>query len=202
MPTGYTAELMEKGLPFRKFALQCARAFGACIMQRDDPMADEPKPQEPSSYHVKAIAEAKEKLATLRAMTPEQQSAHGAARRQEAIQGALKYHAKGLEENARLDAMTAQVRAWEPPTEEHSTLKSFMLQQIEISRNDLRYSEGRVSEEEAYTPESHFVAAVSGAVRDVAYHEGEHRKELERTGERNKWIDDLYASLPSDASQR
>ncbi len=197
MPTGYTAELMDKGQDFRTFVLRCSRAFGATIMQRDDPMSEPPKKQEPSDYHIKAIEGAKEKLAMLKAMTPEQQVAYGAARRLEAIESAQNYRAENREQNGRLDAMTAQVRAWEPPTEEHEGLKSFMLQQIEISRNDMSYSEGRVREEEARTPESHFVAAISGATRDIAYHEKEQAKEVERTSGRNDWIEQLYKSLPA-----
>jgi len=41
MPTGYTAEIYEgeKEVTFEKFALTCARAFGACITIRDEPMS-------------------------------------------------------------------------------------------------------------------------------------------------------------------
>ena len=37
MPTGYTSDLYEgKNISFTEFALQCSRAFGATIDQRDD----------------------------------------------------------------------------------------------------------------------------------------------------------------------
>lgn len=44
MPTGYTADLMEKGMEFKPFVLQCARAFGALITMRDDSL-DAPSPK-------------------------------------------------------------------------------------------------------------------------------------------------------------
>lgn len=197
MPTGYTAELMEKGQDFRTFALTCARAFGACIMQREDPMKEPPKKQDASDYHTKAVKEAQERLAALKAMSAEDQLTEGRRLRTEAVHSAGKYHAKGLEENARLDAMTAQVRAWEPPSSDHKELKSFMLQQIETSRNDLSYSTGRIREASEKTPEAYFVEAVSMAVRNVAYHVKEQEKENERNAGRNEWIDRLYESLPS-----
>jgi len=40
MPSGYTSDLYEgKNISFTQFALQCARAFGAAIDQRDDACA-------------------------------------------------------------------------------------------------------------------------------------------------------------------
>jgi hypothetical protein len=43
MPTGYTAELIEKGMEFNDFVLTCARAFGACIELRDRKLAPAPR---------------------------------------------------------------------------------------------------------------------------------------------------------------
>jgi hypothetical protein len=37
MPTGYTAAIGE-GIEFDKFVMQCARAMGACVMMRDEPI--------------------------------------------------------------------------------------------------------------------------------------------------------------------
>jgi hypothetical protein len=51
MPTGYTAMIEEReDVTFREFALTCARAFGACIMQRDNSLAEPPKPREVDKY--------------------------------------------------------------------------------------------------------------------------------------------------------
>lgn len=197
MPTGYTAELMDKGQDFRTFVLTCARAFGACIMQRDDPMQDEPKKQEPSDYHTKALAVAQERLRTLKAMSLEQQRAKGLAMRSEAVESAKASLLRDRIQNDRLDEMASQVRAWEPPTDEHKGLKDFMLDQIKISRHDIAWGEKYVREAEDKTPDAYFVEAVSSAVRDLDYHAREHGKEVERTNGRNDWIERLYESLPS-----
>jgi vacuolar-type H+-ATPase subunit I/STV1 len=196
MPTGYTAELMEKGLPFRKFALQCARAFGACIMQRDDPMTDEPKRQEPSDFYTKRVAEAEKKLKQLQAMPTKRQQDYGEEQRAKALASAKQMLASERRENERLDGMAAQVRAWQPPTDEHKGLKDFMLEQIKISRHDLAWAENYVREAEEKTVEAYFVEAVSKAVRDVAYYKEEMAKEQARNNQRNDWIDALYRSLP------
>ena len=60
MPTGYTAELMEKGQDFPTFVLCCARAFGACIELRDDAHGPAPRkiPRSKNSYHTDALKRA------------------------------------------------------------------------------------------------------------------------------------------------
>lgn len=55
MPTGYTAAFSDRDVPFREFALQCARAFGACIMQRDDNPNDPPKHREVSAFYQESV---------------------------------------------------------------------------------------------------------------------------------------------------
>lgn len=197
MPTGYTAKLMDEGESFPAFVMSCARAFGALVTMRDDP-SDTPIPEtfEPSDYHAKAIQEAREKHARLRTMQEDQRVSYANSLRTAAISSATGYHLKGAEENKRLEAMEAQVRAWEPPTDDHKGLRDFMLEQIKISKNDLSYSINRVTEVQDKTLESYFIEDLSGALRSIAYHEKEQAKEVERAKGRTDWVRQLRASLP------
>lgn len=195
MPTGYTAELMEKGQDFRTFALLCARAMGACIMQRDDPMTDEPKRQEPSDYHTKALEKALAERDRLSAMSSDERYRFGSDAKNEAINNAAKYLQRKQDENVRLDGMLADVVAWEPPSEDHTGLKAFMIEQITISRNDLSWPEKRLKEATGKPAKAFYEEALENAHRDIAYHRAELEKEAERTNGRNRWIDQLYASL-------
>ena len=71
MPTGYTAEV-QKGISFDKYALNCARAFGALVSMRDEPSDKEiPEKLEPSDYHFKAKATAENNLSTLNSLSNE-----------------------------------------------------------------------------------------------------------------------------------
>ena len=196
MPTGYTADLMSKGQDFRTFVLTCARAFGACIMQRDDPMNEPPKKQEGSSYSAKALAAAHAELARLRSMNSDQQFELGCQRKNEAITNAGEGLQRNKDENKRLDDMMAQVVAWTPPTSDHAGVKSFMIEQITISRNSTDYYERTLLEATKKSSRQFYEEAIAGAERDIEYHTKEVAKEQERTGERNQWIDQLYASLP------
>ena len=195
MPTGYTADLVEKGQTFREFALTCARAFGACIMQRDDPLNQPPQRQEPSDYHIKEIAKAKSLLSELSAMDAEQRFAYGEALRNEAVAAAESYQQKELEQDKRLAEMTAHVNAWTPPTADHVGLKDFMLDQIKISRKGNWYAK-YVKEAVEKAPADYFAEALDNAKRDIEYHTKEHAEEVSRNDERNEWIEKLYSSLP------
>lgn len=195
MPTGYTAKLMDKGQDFRSFVLTCARAMGACIMQREDPMDDLPKKQKPSDYHAKKLAETIKALAKLRAMTPSKQREYGNKLRDTAIATHTESKAKYRDEELRLEKMEAQIRAWRPPTADHLPLKEFMLGQIDISKHGVWYDK-YLKEAQEKTAESYYIESLSNLVRDLHYHTDEHDKEAHAVNKRNAWIDKLYASLP------
>ena len=60
MPTGYTAPIYEgeENFTFKKFAMRCARNFGALIEMRGEPLdaeIDFDKCFQPSDYYKKAL---------------------------------------------------------------------------------------------------------------------------------------------------
>jgi len=197
MPTGYT-HAIEKGIDFRTFALQCARAFGALIEMRDDPM-DAPIPREfkPSTHNAEALNKAAAELLRLQSLSVEQCNDEAmldwitvARSRDEAI-------AKAEELRKKYVAMLATVNQWEPPTGDHSGLKRFMQEQIESSINgDCSTSYWREMAMPPTDPEAWRDGKVAKIVRDMEYHSKADREERERTAERNEWIKALLASLP------
>jgi hypothetical protein len=200
MPTGYTAELMEKGQDFRTFALTCARAFGATIMQRDDPLSELPKKQDPRNYSAERLAEAGAELTRLRAMNSDERFDFSSKRKNETVTSCAKYLQRARDENKRLDDMLAQVVAWTPPTSEHAGVKAFMIEQITISKNDLKYPELSLREATDKALNSYYEDAVAKAERDIGYYTEEAAKEQQRMNGRNEWIEQLYASLPEAAT--
>lgn len=196
MPTGYTAKLMDKGQDFRSFVLTCARGMGACIMQRDDPMDEPPKKQEPSAYNSKALQAAITELARLRGMDRDAQYTLACERRNAAVNSRAESLQRAKDENKRLDDAMAQVVAWTPPTPDHAGLKAFMVEQITISRNSLGYQENDLKEITGKPVMKFYEEAIEGAEHDIEYHRKELAKEQERTNGRNEWIEQLYKSLP------
>jgi len=196
MPTGYTAELMNKGMDFKSFVFRCARAFGALIMMRDDPM-DAPIPEkiEPSDYHVKALAETKQKYKRLKTMTNDEKIAFGVTEKEKEIKVCREYLTKAMAENDRLTKMALQIKAWKPPTSDHEGLKKFMIDQIGISMNDLSWSRKRLEKVEEEPPVAYYAAAVSNAEQGINYHNKENLDEIKRAADRTEWVQQLRASL-------
>lgn len=196
MPTGYTAKLMDQGQPFNEFVWQCARAMGALIMMRDDPM-DAPIPEkfEPSDYYTKSVREATERLALLNGMTNEQKIAEGKRLRADDVKQHEEWLTKELVENERLEAMERQVLAWEPPSSDYQPFKDFMLNQLKISKHRIEYQQERIAESRAKSPVDLFSEAVAQAARSILRGQEELANELERTAGRNAWIKQLRDSL-------
>lgn len=195
MPTGYTAPVADGSVTdFRTFALQCARAFGACIMQRDDPMKDPPKHREPTDYHRKRLAEAQEELPKILDMTNEEATQAATADYEQAQAYYVKYEREAEEEDRRYSEMAAKVDAWEPPTADHDALKAFMLEQLRTSmRGDFRLTAPVLQTGTEWKAER-----IQKLERDITYHTKKEAEEQERVAGANAWIDALYESLSGE----
>lgn len=193
MPTGYTYPVTEgKVTEFPEFALSCARAFGALIMMRDEPM-DAPIPAEfnPSDYNEKRLAESRARLAEIEAMTTDQVEAAALAAYEAAKASHDRYEAEQEAAEQRLDAMMEKVLAWAPPTAEHNGLKDFMIEQINISRRGSYRSDEPKKVRAAEWQRDQ----IEQLHHDIGYHAAEQAKEIERTRGRSEWVKALRTSL-------
>lgn len=196
MPTGYT-EKIKDGISFKEFALDCARAFGACVLLRDEPGGGEAIPEkfEPSDYHVKALAEAEKELARIDDMTTSEREASAEAEHNQAE----RYRKNRLKEKRELKAkylaMLREVDSWEPPTSDHAELKAFMQKQIKESIDwdcgpDF-YSKPTV----LLSGEDWAAEKRQKALKSINYHTTANIEEIQRTENRNTWIQALRESL-------
>jgi len=193
VPTGYTYPVCEgKITTLRDYALNCARAFGALISMRDE-SSDAPIPDriEADPYYSDRLRETKDELARLK------REGHGmaCARAEKEYNKRKAEHEKAYldwqVETLRLDEMAKKVQGWKPPTPDHQSLKTFMLDQLRISRSS------------SYQPDP--VPKLSGQEwadkeqkrleRDVEYYTKERDKERDRALGRNQWLADLRNSL-------
>ncbi len=194
MPTGYTHEIGE-GATFEKFAMSCARNFGALVTMRDDP-ADAEIPDEfapDTKYYDGMIEKAHATLSELATMT----DAEATANAEEAYRAELRSQQERMDKNEALrrkyEAMLEKVCEWTPPTPDHAGLKRFMREQIEGSIEfDCSY---RDDAPVLATPEEYKRALKERALRDLEYGTAERIKEIERANSRTAWVRALRASL-------
>lgn len=196
MPTGYTADVADgKVTDFAKFAMQCARAFGALVSMRDEPSdAAIPETFEPCDYHVNALRDARAELARLKGMTIDEQEAACRKASQEAQDFWDRYEAEKVAKRKRYEAMLARVEAWEPPTSEHVPMKEFMSKQLRESI-DFDCGPAYCARPEPKKRSEWYVKEIEEAASNVARHEAEHAKEVERARGRTEWVRALRSSL-------
>jgi len=206
-PTGYTDIIYstvhhpEKGKfgqpSFEEFALRCARAFGAFVDMRDMSLdAETPEVlEEHSHYHdklLKAYARRAEVATWTQAQaTTEAKKSYGKAKKHhdEYIAGA-----KLLKE--RYEEMLQKVRDWEPPSEDHQGLKTFMIEQLEQSIDfDCNVGYWEKNAPKLLGGAEYKRQQLDKATEDIDYYQKEKLKEAERTQNRNEWIASLRASL-------
>lgn len=195
MPTGYTAGVQSGTITtFPEFAMQCARAFGALVTMRDDPLdAEIPESFEPRTrFYDERIAQARADLKRLKAMDARERAQAAAAAWNEHVLSVEEWNARCQQTRARYESMLAQARAWQPPTSNHSELKEFMIQQLEQSI-DFDCNERHVGE--CPRPAMWWLDQVTKAKRDIAYYTEEREKEIQRARERTAWVRHLRASL-------
>lgn len=197
MPTGYTADI-ENDQSFESFLLGCARAFGACMHQRDDATGTKPKLRPADSYHEQALLEAEAELGAYKTMNREQKEQAGQELKDEQEKWQQEDFNKKILLKNKYDAMTLKVQAWNPPTADHVNLKKFMLDQINESIRfdcDTGYILKLLQETQDKTAMQFYEGHVQSLERDVKYHEEELEKDNKRNAEANQWIMALYDSL-------
>ena len=196
MATGYTADVASgKITDFTEYALQCARAFGACIMLRDEPLSSEIPEFDPSDYHAEKLVSSQKALADFLGMDASQRQAMHAAEHAKNVAEADKWIAEKKVTLSRYNAMLEKAMAFKPPSAEHCQYAKFLVDQltssIESDCGGSYYTELK--------QEVPFVlweaAKISSLERAVEYHREQHQQEVERTSQRNRWIRQLKEAL-------
>lgn len=199
MPTGYT-DAIKIDTPFSDFALRCARAFGALIEMRDDPMdATIPDEFAASSYHLEKLEQLITEQDRAKTMTLEQAKEEIKAYNANQERGGAEVRKKSAETRARYERMLDLVSKWQPPTSEHQGLQDFMVQQITDSiKWDCHDSDDFVERYYAPfsgTPAQWIAQAQERAAKDIEYHKKHHAEDCERARSRTAWVKALKESL-------
>lgn len=197
MPTGYTAAIADGSMnDFREYAMQCARAFGATIMLRDEPLSSEIPKFEPSPHYLESIKRLEADLERIQNATM-QELAEMARCEFESEQARKRQELKRIEETRyRYEAMLGKAKAYKPPSPDHEGFANFLVSQIEESIKwdcSTTYWDAKACElKDSMTWKKDAVAATQKA---LAHARKNYEEEVERTRERNQWVNDLKESL-------
>lgn len=208
-PTGYTAAVQDGTVTdFKEFALTCARAMGACIMQRDDDLDEKPKLVEPSDYYDKALRDAENKLRALVKTSSTVLRKKLLLEAKNRIESSKKTIREQDEQKKRYDKMLVKVYNYTPPSPDHKNFKQFMIEQLKDSikfdcggdyyeenlEREIKEYDSLVNSDLAFLQQKKKELAKS-FLRDIEYYTKKRDEEIKRTNERNRWITQLYNSL-------
>lgn len=196
MPTGYTSRI-EDGATFEEFILNCAKAFGACISMRDEPMSKPiPEKFKETSFYKERYEEAVSKLKDL-----EKMSFHEAEKLAEAeYLSEVKRQKEFIDKIDKIEnlyeEMLIKVNEWTPPSTEHLGLKKFMIEQIDISmdKGSMRGYYDRNKPIKLNGTQWLF-NQIQKVKENIKYHMEEWVKETERNNSKNEWIQQLRDSI-------
>jgi len=196
MPSGYTAPVADGTMTdLTRFVLQCARAFGATIMQRDQPLDEPPAFRTVSSYYAENIAREEKHLAKVLAMTDEE--CRLAAIEQWQRTSTEKAESKKNNETIRkryLD-MIQKVEAWTPPSDQHTRLKEFMLEQLNSGLSFDVMSDDYFTAPPVMTSSEWKQQQIDLLEWNLTYSKRNMKEEQKRVDEANEWIALLYKAL-------
>ena len=203
MPTGYTAGIIDGEIKtFDQFAKKCMRAFGATIHMRDEPMDKEYEPREPSSYHTDKIQEIKNEIEKIESLSNDEI----VQLRTDELRSEIKRQSEAIKKNKKtekkLRRMLNDVQDWNPPSENHTGFKNFMIEQLEKT---IEFDCGISWQESALKKAEEQITSIVGEFererilqklnKDLEYHQAEHQKKVERCEQANEWVQKLVESL-------
>ncbi|WP_025909304.1 hypothetical protein [Priestia flexa] len=197
MPTGYTNDIHAgKEVSAKDYIMKCARAFGATVTMRDEPLSKEIPEFQPSTYHFEQIEKAKKRLSEAKRMTLEEAEKMAEESYQSRLEERAKIIADKTEMKNRYVKVLSEVNEWMPPTQEHVKLKEFAVKQLEDSIEfdcDLSFYECIPVKKN--NPVDYLNAMIERAEENAKYHETAWNKEVEGVKQRNKWVKELRESL-------
>lgn len=194
MPTGYTAYVQD-GANFKQFALKCARAFGATIMQRDDAM-DAPLQTliKPSTHHKDNIERSINEREELLSLSDKEWQKRLNADYESELIRISDQRKKEKEIQVKYETVLADVEKWAPPTSEHEGIKDFMVKQLKES---IEWDCKTYSNKEAIklSLDEYKKMKLDAVDWSINYHTKGWSEEVQRCADRTKWLQDFVNSL-------
>jgi hypothetical protein len=199
MPTGYTSDI-SKGISFKKFALTCARAFGALYSMRDEPMdADIPVKFEVEKFYYDWVEDGKRDVLRIESMTEKECRVAAKADYDKEIRYRENAIAEANALRMKYEIMLAEAYSWIPPSRDHMELKDFMIKQIKESIEWDCSTEYYEKDVPSLKPWDQWQReALIAARRSLANHEESLNKAITSAESRTKWVRQLIDSLPKE----
>ncbi len=197
MPTGYTDGVSDGTITtFEEYALTCARAFGACVTLRDEPLNGDIPEFTVDEYYKRWVDETKTELERFSNLTHDQlveEYNNDIANRQaRAAQAASAIEDRKLQQR-RYEMMLARAKLFKPPTGSHIEFGKFIVEQLKQS---IAYC-GTRSYDNMTIPsfEVWQVEKLDQLKSNAEYAVQSYEDEVKRVASRNEWVRNLRKAI-------
>lgn len=203
MPTGYTS-FIENGTitNYKDFLKLCTRNFGIAIEMRDEPLSvPTPISFEPNNYYKEQYDKALANLEQAKNLTFEEVREEMIKENKEIVKNYKNYIKKENEKDKKYEKIRLDIENWIPPTLEHKSLKTFALQQINISLSNkgfISYLLEIINKELDVSDtavEEYRQKRINLCAEDADRRFKDLQAEFKRTEEKNAWMAALLESL-------
>lgn len=192
MPTGYTNKILE-GASFEEFAVEAMRAFGATITMRDEPSGTEiPTQFKPSVYHAKQALKDTRQLREINKMSVEDAEKEAYKEYKASLKSGKKYLNEKITNFKKYQRVLEKAVDFEAPTKDHEDYANFMVEQItgsiDFDCGSIDDTIKSITTARPTTGEEWLEKRKTSLNKSIEYHYKEHAKEISRTNERSKWV--------------
>lgn len=208
MPTGYTAKLLEGTQTVEEFALGCARAFGAYVEMRDEPLsagAPEKLEDRDTQRYLEEIRNLERQIRNVRKMS----YARAAKYAENDYNSSRSYHTNALIELAegsfRLSKAMAEVASYSAPTQDYENYRKFMIDQLKGTIDfdcDPDYHKSALFDLKLKTPQEWKAAKLENLNSLLSFYHQQLSDHTTRHNERNEWIAQLHQSVKNHFSDK
>ncbi len=176
--------------------MDCARAFGACVEMRDEPLgARIPNKFKPSNYHLEQLEEARQILQGAKMLSNDEAFIDAERLYDETLQGYANLLNSTATTAKRYIGMRAKVKKWKAPTSKHTNFREFMISQLEQSI-DFDCSVSHTEVPKRIKPQEYKNMLIKESKRNIEYHTQAYKKEVKSAQLRTEWVMQLRRSLP------
>lgn len=196
MPTGYTSKLHDGEQSWNEFVWECARAFGALVLLRDDHGAPIPQEFKVEAFYAENLAKSEAELKEWLSTEEPGRLAMYESKRRDNERMNEERRVKRTALRLRYEAMLGRAQAWVAPTSEHEGLRKFMIEQLSSSI-DFDCSDYSVGPLPPFSEWCH--EHTKSLTRSVGRKKESLAKEEARTAQRNAWLKALRVSVPMPA---
>ncbi|MBU5262067.1 hypothetical protein [Bacillus atrophaeus] len=196
MPTGYTSDIYEgKEVSMSDYLIKCARAFGAAITMRDEPLDKSIPVFEPNPYYKENLDKERIKYDHFLKMTDDEIRHEIDVMYDEQLESCKRLAKESQDRLKRYESILKELNVWDPPTVDHIELKNFAISQIGSSiKTDCIYSD-YCRYPQKPTVEEWKSRKLKDFETNIEYYSAKWNEEVLHTKNRNKWVNDLKMSL-------